>query len=185
MKELLWVLTALLIAVYLFDTLRVKSDMHIIQTSLGAFKPGMLLEKYPIIIHDKVVDVKALLQLYFKYMGMWTRVHAQWDETAAYQVLAYFSLYHNPSAEAALSLRLYHPKHARAFGLRAAPSSSHMVSTEANPTKAAYLEVVLHPHQTLLVPTNWLVQNVPTDMKVFSLIGMSHWVMGKVRRLKG
>lgn len=64
---LLYIVIILLILFYFQCSLKKKTDIQILQTSLNNFSDSLLYEKYPILIYDKIVNSKDLLSTIFKY----------------------------------------------------------------------------------------------------------------------
>lgn len=68
MKILIIVLISLLVFVYLTQYFKVNKDFEIIQVNISHLTPDLLFEKSPIIVNERIVDPKQLLQTVFKYL---------------------------------------------------------------------------------------------------------------------
>lgn len=58
---------AILIYAYAKLYLKPKTDVELLQSNLENFDPNLLFEKQPIILYDKIVNPKNVIDVFFKY----------------------------------------------------------------------------------------------------------------------
>jgi hypothetical protein len=151
MSWLLCVLIAIILYVQLSYPTRFRQDFKIIQTDISRLKPSMLLEKFPIVIDDRIVDPLSLLTTTFKYQYIW--------KTEPVKLIgcprAKYTLLYNNTAETQ-HVDLSHPKH------------KHVINPPIT-------QVLLHSHQILILPPQW-VYKMSTSMQCIELWDISHWI---------
>jgi hypothetical protein len=142
---------------------RYRPDFEIIQTDVSRLKPSMLLEKYPIIIDDQLVDPRALLRTTFKYQYLWgdptgdtVPEHVQQRPLAKYTVL------YNAS-DAKQNVDITHPKYGGITRSADAPMT----------------RVLLGPLQTIVLPPRWAYQ-LGAPMTRIELWDVPHWIRSMI-----
>lgn len=66
-KFFIFFVVMIIILFYVKISLKTKDDVQILQGNLDKITDNTLYEKYPIIINDKIIDSKELLNTLFKY----------------------------------------------------------------------------------------------------------------------
>lgn len=164
-RALAAVLVALLAYVYVTHYLRFSREYAMELTWLRDTGPATLASRVPVFIMDRVVDDDALARTLFRYAHVSRRTPPEPTgdrrlrlNTAKYCVLL------NPSGDAPLRLNLVNPRFSPEVVTRpaAAPRDCHFSRRispyTAVPRGVRYVEVVLHPRQSLILPMWWYWQ---------------------------
>lgn len=139
--------------------LRHRPDFEIIQTDVSRFNPSMLLEKYPIVIDDRLVDPHALLRNAFKYQYMWLDEPSAMDIVVFTRPRAKYTILYNAS-EAKQAVDIIHPKYP---------------IDDTSPVT----RVLLNPNQTLVLPPLWAYKSSIVLQRI-DLWDVPHWIVSKV-----
>jgi hypothetical protein len=140
---------------------RYRPDFEIIQTDVSRLKPSMLLEKYPLIIDDKLVDPRALLRTTFRYQYLWGDATGDTvPENVPQRPLAKYTVLYNPT-EAKQNVDITHPKWGSGGG--------------GSGGEAPVTRVLLGPLQTIVLPPRWTYQ-LGAPMTRIELWDIPHWI---------
>jgi hypothetical protein len=83
----LWLACGLLLAAYLWSYYRNPPHVSVLQTSLERFQIDALLQKQPLVVEDRVADLRELQHAWFRtnfvsyataVPGTWARVRSKW-----------------------------------------------------------------------------------------------------------
>jgi hypothetical protein len=88
----------LVIVCYIIMYTKPKLDTEIIQGSIGNITPELFLEKQPVLIYDKIVNVQDIIDTTFKYLYTFTQTHSAIEDNV-YQSNSRYTLIHNTGAE--------------------------------------------------------------------------------------
>lgn len=147
-----WVVVLLIVlcmAVLVRDTQRVPDEFRILQSGLADFHPDILKERCPVVIQDGVTDARILLTTCFRYQYLWaTDVPAA--PRAWRQSLSKYVIVHNASTTEDASVWVAHPREMQGSAARGATG----FLVDAGEEKK-YVDIVLHPCQSLVVPCSW------------------------------
>jgi len=154
---IVFIIALITLYVLLSYPLRTRPDFQIIQTNVESFKPTMLLEKYPIVIDDRIVDPASMVRTIFKYQYMWLKDDGAIAPAPACPKAKYTVLY-NGDSENKIDVNIIHPKY-RALG-----------------DQAPFTKVILHPHQTLVMPPLWSYLPSAAVNRI-ELWDVSHWIV--------
>jgi hypothetical protein len=192
MKILIAVLLILVIAIVLNYTFSFRYDYEILQANVATLNPNVFWERYPVVIEDAIVDPKQLLKTSMKYMYYWADAYDHLDtrDPSLYKVrrnLAKHLLLHNNHSETVV-VSVMHPKFAGDISPTSAVSKKHAyfsqsqlsVRDESAPS-IQYTDILLHPRQVLILPTNWYFQT-HTPIYEVATFDLSHWLTTSFRR---
>lgn len=149
------ILIAILLYVQLTYPTRYRPDFEIIQTDVSRLKPTMILEKYPIVIDDRIVDPKALLATTFKYQYNWIKE----PTTLIGCPRAKYTLFYNNTAATA-NIDIVHPQY------------KHIATPPLT-------RIMLHSYQTLILPPLWSYK-MTVSIKCIELWDVSHWIRANI-----
>lgn len=90
------IIVVIIFLFYIKISLKTKDDVQILQGNLDKMTDNTLYEKYPIIINDKVIDSKELLNTLFKYQYSFVQYFELEKETELINTHKYLIL-HNIS----------------------------------------------------------------------------------------
>jgi hypothetical protein len=175
MRFLIAFLIVLIVVVQFKYVLKSPPDFHIIQTSLSQMNPDLFFEKQPIVIDDRIEKVDELVKTVFKfYYTNQSRVSVPSeivsDPEMFRQVLAKNIVVYN-STEEKQTVRVLHPKHQNELQFLKLVEKTYAYRlgkmTEDNSPRLG-ADIILHPHQTLILPCNWIYQ-VNTVMEEIAL----------------
>jgi hypothetical protein len=88
-RWLFWIIVCVC-AWYILYYYRYPKEVTILQTTLPNFKFQLLLEKQPIVLQDRVTDLKELQSMWFPYMStmqIWATTHEWYKNKHKYFVL--------------------------------------------------------------------------------------------------
>jgi hypothetical protein len=192
MKFLIVVLLILITAIVLNYTFSFRHTFEILQTNVATINPNVFWERHPVIIEDAIVDPRQLLKTTMKYMYYWADAHDHLEsgEPSLFKVrrnLAKHLLLHNNHSETVV-ISLIHPKFADDILPSSVLSKKHpyfsysqiSVRDEAAPS-VQYTDILLHPRQVLVLPTNWYFQT-HTPIHEIATFDFSHWLTSSFRK---
>jgi len=177
------VFIVVLIVVYLLvrDAQRVSDTWRILQTPISDFHFLLLHEKCPIVIEDGVTDVHLLLSACFAYMYMW------WTDLPSgslwKQSMSKYVVVHNTHPKEDRSVWISHPKESTGSWKSVSTGYRVDVNLETHQQRK-YVEVVLHPWQSLVVPCHWLWRTPePENIQELEINDAVYWLSGCVSRV--
>lgn len=88
----------LIIICYIIVYTKPKLTTEIIQGSIGHITPELFLEKQPVLIYDKIVNLQDVIDSSFKYLYTFTQTHSVIKDNV-YQSNSRYTLIHNTGAE--------------------------------------------------------------------------------------
>ncbi len=124
------VLVLLSMIVYIKCAMADNPELVVIQTTLASFTPELLLEKSPIVISDRVIDVNELIASSFRYMHASAKTITVTLDNQVKNKYKYIVL-HSPAQ--GCSVQLVHPL------------SASMTT-----------QIILHPHTVLVIPMSYV-----------------------------
>jgi hypothetical protein len=163
-RALVFVLVALIAYVYVAHAMRFSQDYTVVQTWMRHTGPSTLSTMHPVVIMDRIAedrdDVLASTLFRCAYVSAHRKIAR--DDRKIHVTTAKFCEIFNPSTTAPLHVNLINPRFARHIVARA-PQRCFAFCEKRSPYTAVprgvqYIEVVLHPRQTLVLPTWWLWQ---------------------------
>lgn len=131
--HVLWMSILFVVIAYVHFSLKPKNDVQILQATLQNITDSVLYEKYPIVIHDQLVDAEALTRTLFKYQFAFSRVmHLAKSEkhTSSHK----FLIAHNNQSTSNMTINITSPS-----------------------TKHPPVDVLLPPYAVLIVPYKWTI----------------------------
>jgi hypothetical protein len=95
----IFTLILILIAIcYVIMYTKPKLFTEIIQGSIGDINPELFLEKQPVLIYDKIVNLQDIIDTSFKYLYTFTQTHSVIKDNI-YQSNSRYTLIHNTGSE--------------------------------------------------------------------------------------
>jgi len=178
------VLVIVLFIVYILsrDTLVVSDDFRILQTKISDFHFLLLKERCPIVIEDGVSDVHLLLGSCFSYMYMWW---SDLSSTALWKKsMSKYIVVHNSNKTEDTSVWLAHPKESSS-GTWKSSSCAYLVDLDiASHEKRKYVEIVLHPLQSVIIPCHWMWRTPDKDsVSELEINDIIYWMTACVSRV--
>ena len=135
----------ILVLVYAHYAMKPKQDVNIIQTNLDRINDNTLLEKQPIVIEDKIVNVTDLLGTLFKYQYLF-KTDSLLKPDSGVQLNTYkYMIVYNTSAEDDAYVTLTPPKSIR--------------------EKYPSIELILPPNTVVILPYLWSIEPTEGDEK--------------------
>jgi hypothetical protein len=141
------------------DTQYVPDEFRILQSGFADFNPDMLKERSPLVLQDGVTDAHILLATCFRYTYLWA-TDIQADAGPWRKSISKYVIVHNASSSRDASVWVAHPKEMTGHGVVLRPSQgsgAFLIDTGdvSIQGERKYVEIVLHPCQSLVVPCNW------------------------------
>ena len=131
-----------------------NGTFEIIQADIKNLNVKHLMEKSPIVIHDKLVNIQDLFATLFKYLYVFNTLLDDKDNNGQLQkCTSRFTVVHMINDG---TLRLVHPDWVK--------------NTEDN-VNYKYVEIPLEQYQTCIIPTYWFMLYEPGKTKTFCLDG--------------
>lgn len=143
-KKLAVAVAVLLLVIYLRFYMQVANTVKIVQLSLSELNPGVLMQKNPIIIEERIVNPLSLLQTVFKYMYVYKHVKAieEGDPSVFRQNRARFMIIASKADDC--SVQILNPKFA-----------SGGVSSDGGESEPPYVDIRLHANMCMVLPHKW------------------------------
>lgn len=88
----------LIVICYIIVYTKPKLTTEIIQGSIANINPELFLEKQPVLIYDKIVNLQDIIDSSFKYLYTFTQTHSVIKDNV-YQSNSRYTLIHNTGAE--------------------------------------------------------------------------------------
>jgi hypothetical protein len=181
-QVLICIICALLLFIYLRYPTTYSPGVDILQVPLTNFDPQLLLERYPVVIPDRIVDPIELGNS-FKCLYTWEYTNINYDVpvSQARLLLAKYTLLYNQGSDTAI-VSLSHPSNADTLTFS---KSQHIHYRIANleDTSIPTTALLLHPHQTVILPTNWvIISEHNKQLKEMYFYDIPHYVSAQLRR---
>jgi hypothetical protein len=179
-KQHIWILivTAVIISMaylMIIDASKYATEFRIMQTGLSDYHPNLLLERCPLVIQDGVTDATLLLDTCFRHTYIWADIIPIVNSENPYNPwkcsMSKYVIVHNPYADYDLRVAVAHPDEKTKGTWRAAPGHAAFLIEEdvdltatltltltltADLSAKSYVEVVLHPYQSIIIPCHWI-----------------------------
>ena len=125
----------LFLVLYITLLLKKHRDFEMIQTNLSIFTDDLLLEKYPIIIEDNIVNISELFESIFKFQYVFRKSDcSSFTEKGIIQNKNKFLIFHNTTKDQSI------------------------ISIK-NDIDDVFVDVILRKHKVLIVPYRWYYKN--------------------------
>jgi len=142
LASVLYVQLALRVSVHPSD------EIEIVQTHLGNLTDTILLEKIPVIVHDRIASVSTLVVTHFRFLYLFENVLKPSDYTT--KVTSRFLILHNTSDERDLTIDIGFapsnkiPVSLSPFNALILPAGSYYRTNSAEITHAVALNDLVH-----------------------------------------
>lgn len=142
-KTLLIIFCALLVVLYVQSYMKPKTEYTIVQTYLDRLGVDTLLDKYPIVIYDRIPDPRSLLKSLFAYSYVFENVTmTRSGTTVPYKAQSKYNILFNGNSNA--TIHIISPK----YQVINKP-------LEEQPSTLQYVTVNLKKNQVLILPMSW------------------------------
>tara|TARA_B110000503_G_C6908070_1_gene313495 strand:- start:163 stop:621 length:459 start_codon:yes stop_codon:yes gene_type:complete len=129
-----------------------KITVEILQGNIEDITPEMLLEKQPVVIFDKIVDIEDIIRVTFKYLYSFSKTNEILPNNV-YQSNSRYTLLHNTTSDA-LEININKSRrkmnHLNAFYTCLGKDTIH---------DDKQIKIILQPHNVLVVPYLYTFQS--------------------------
>lgn len=136
MKAVIWVIVAILVVLYVRYYFKSPSEVAILQTTLSNFVFDILREKQPVVIQDRVQEVREIKQSWFKHVLTYDMAFDADEHTRWYTNKFKYLVIHPSDA---CEVLLY-------------PASEKLEEGGAPPQDATLVAIQLAENQLLIIP---------------------------------
>lgn len=157
-KVLVIIIVVLVLIAYTQYYTKFNKGYRIIQSNLYNIDEKVLYEKYPIVIHERIVDPESLLNTLFKYMFVFKASdYLSGSDMPYVNVHKYYVIY-NPNDD--MDVNLISPVFTQMFKPFIPHTNMFMRShhTSMVMSNAEYVTIKLKQRQVLILPYAWLYQ---------------------------
>lgn len=141
----------LFVILYLQNSLKYKSDIKIIQSSVENINIDVLHEKYPIVIYDRIIKPNELLKSLFAYTFVTSRISpfVLNANDKLIQNMAKYVILYNEILD--VDIEIFHPKNNIKFSkLQSIQAFSDLASD------VSFVTIKLRKNQVLILPMFWI-----------------------------
>lgn len=145
---LTYICIIIIVVAYVYLYTKPKNDFQLIQSTLNNITDDYLFEKYPIIIHDKLVNIDDLTDSLFKYQYLF-KTYSIIDAHTTLQNRYKFMIIHNTNEE-----------------------DCHFNLT--NPSKKYTINTMLPSYNIAIIPFKWHLSDISLHLKSVLLNDLIH-----------
>jgi hypothetical protein len=161
--KLVLIMIILIAFIYLRYYVGVVNTIKILQAPVSELTPSLLMQRFPIVIEDRIVNPLSLLQTVFKWQYLYKRVTTMESSSEAYRRndARYLLLFSNREGA---SIEIANPKK-RASGVEELP----------------FVELLLHENMCAVIPFGWLYRiRDAQGLGSFALYDLTALTVGKL-----
>lgn len=154
---LISIIVILLVVTYAQYYIKFNKGYRIIQSHVHNIDDKVLYEKYPIIIHDRLVNPESLLKTLFSYMYTFKSIHQVHGSIYPYMTNNKFCIIYNSTND--ININLISPIYKKTFKPFASYNGiTRSQKTSLDKTSVEYVTIKLKQKQVLILPFGWLYQ---------------------------
>lgn len=141
-KIMLLIIITLLIIIYIKYYTKYNTSYKIIQTELANSTEDIIYERYPIIISDRIVNPRQLLDTLFKYKYMFQNTFIQYGSPIPRIVFDKYTILFNNKTDIEINI--------------ISPLYKKDINQDINSANIEFVTIKLKKLQVLILPTFWI-----------------------------